>query len=104
MPLPAATVLTVMPRMPKWVAWPAVQLDMAALMAASGVPSAGLAGTTLTIAPPELSWSPRIDTVSTADSTVASRWERHAAAWSLRLYVRGSPVTGWRGGGTLTMV
>ena len=40
-----------MPRVPKWVACPAVQSDTAALMAASALPSRGFSGTTLTIEP-----------------------------------------------------
>ncbi len=51
-------------------------------MAASALPSVGLSATTLTIDPPERSWSPRIWTVSTADSTVVSSAWRHAAARS----------------------
>src|SRR6202012_3815306 len=67
---PAATALTVIPRVPKTVAWPATQLPTAALIAASALPGRAFSGTTLMIDPPERRWSPTVSRVSTADSMV----------------------------------
>src|ERR1700758_4579915 len=79
---PPATALTVMPRVPKIPACPAIQFERVALIAASALPVGGFSGTTLMMEPPEGRWSPTACTVSTADSTVESRAVRHALAVS----------------------
>src|SRR3979411_1765204 len=67
---PLATTLTVIPRVPKTLACPAIQFDSVALIAASTLPAGGFSGTTLMMEPPEHRLSPTACTVSTADSTV----------------------------------
>src|SRR5262249_58868307 len=79
---PLATVLTVIPRVPKALACPAVQFDRVALMAASMLPAGGFSFTTLMMEPPERRGSPTACTVSTTDSTVASSALRQAVAAS----------------------
>src|SRR3979490_469829 len=81
-PRPLATTLTVIPRVPKTLACPAIQFDSVALIAASTLPAGGFSGTTLMMEPPEHRLSPTACTVSTADSTVASSAVRHAVAVS----------------------